>query len=47
MPGFFRFKMISEKRGMKSITYRGSSIEKGGKQILRRKGALTIVLIIN
>lgn len=35
MPGFFRFKMISKKRGMKSITDRGSSIEKGGKQILR------------
>lgn len=44
MPGFFRFKMISEKRGMKSITYRGSSIEKGGKQILRRKGFCAAVL---
>lgn len=44
MPGFFRFKMISKKRGMKSITDRGSSIEKGGKQILRRKGFCAAVL---
>lgn len=44
MPGFFRFKRISEKRGMKSITYRGSSIEKGGKQILRRKSIVVAVL---
>lgn len=44
MPGFFRFKMISKKRGMKSITDRGSSIEKGGKQILRRKSIVVAVL---
>lgn len=35
MPGFFRFKMISEKRGMKSITDRGTSIEKGGEKIMQ------------
>lgn len=35
MPGFFHFKMISEKRRMKSIADRGSSIEKGGEKILQ------------
>ena len=47
MPGFFRFKMIIGKRGMKSIADGSSGIEKGGKKILRRKGVVVAILAEN
>lgn len=45
MPGFFRFKMISEKK-RDEVDSGHSSIEKGGKQILRRKGFCAAVLAV-